>query len=123
MRLVWPEIKGYKLGYKYGLPYTAARYIPEGRITMNLQISEALIKIAYIKRCLLQCSQSDVRPLYQASRFLEHYHKDMSELKEGLEPLPLAQEVHPYVLEFVKEKKSTYLEELEEEAYRAVSNQ
>ncbi|MBU7030581.1 MAG: radical SAM protein [Theionarchaea archaeon] len=124
MGLVYPEVKGYKLGYEYGLPYTAERYIPEGRITMNLQVSEVLIKIAYIKGCLLQHSQSDVRPLYQASRFLESYQKDISELTpKERETLPITKEVYPYVLEIINEKKSSYLEKLEEKAYKAVSDQ
>ncbi len=124
MGLVWPEIKGYKLGYEYRLPYTAERYVPEGRIAMNLRVSAVLIKIAYIKRYLLHNSQSDVCPLYQASRFLESHQKGISEITpEERETLPIAEEVYPYILEIIKEKKSRYLEKLEEKAYKAVSDQ
>jgi len=42
---------------------------------------------------------------------------------EELETLPIAEETYPYILEFIKENKSVYLEELEEKAYEAVSKQ
>ena len=119
MGLQLPEITGFKLGYEHGIPYTAPRYIPDGCVKMNVQVSEVLTKIAYIKGCLLHNSQAEVRHLHQASRFLETYKKDISEVKrEEFENLPIAKEVHPYILEFVRETRSNCLAELEEEAYK-----
>lgn len=121
MGLMWPEVKGYRLGYEHGLPYAPERYIPEGRIKTNLQISEMLSKIAHIKGCLLQCSRSELHALRQTARFLESFQKDVSELKsEELRNLPGGNRTHQYVEEFVRENKSSYLEKLEEKAYKAV---
>lgn len=116
---IHPEVKGYKLGYEHKLPYAARRYIPQRRIKTNLQVSELLIKIAYIKSYILQDS-SGVRKLYQTSALLETYPKDISRNTEELKKLPIAQEIHPYIQEFIKEHKSEYLETLEKQAYHSI---
>jgi DNA repair photolyase len=122
MGLVWPEIKGYRLGYEYGLPYTAQRYVPDGCIKMNLQVSEVLLRSAYIKKYILKHAQAEVRPLEQASRFLETFKKDISELEMGeVTELPISTSLIPYIQEFIVENKSNYLEKLEKEAYRTIS--
>ncbi len=119
MGLVYPEIKGFKLGYRLQLPYTAERFIPEGRIATNLKIAAVLTKMAYIKGCILQSLPT--RPLYEAAHFLEKYHKDVAALTGAeMKKLPIAKEVHPYINEFVTNTKSKYLEELEKTAYNAI---
>jgi len=124
MGAVWPELKGYKIGYEHDLPYTAKRYIPDGCIEINLRISEILLKIAYLKGYILQSSRSEIYKLNKAAMFLENFQKDISKLKmEELETLPIAEETYPCILEFIKENKSIYLEELEKKAYKTVSKQ
>ncbi len=115
MGLIWPEVKGFKIGYERGIPYTAERYIPEGRIKRNLKVSEALIRIGYIKQYLLKDSPSEVRPLYEAARFLETCKEDISAYIA--EKLPISEKVYPYVEEILR--GNDYLRKLEEEAYRA----
>lgn len=122
MGLEYPEIKGYRLGYPLQMPYTAERFIPEGRIATNLKIAEVLTKMAYIKGCILQESPVLVRPLYQAAHFLEKYQKDVGVLTDAaVRKLPIAKEVHEYIEEFVSNTKSKYLEELEKTAYKTIS--
>lgn len=122
MDLVWPEVKGFKLGYERGLGYTAEHYIPEGRIKINLQISEVLFKIAYIKAHILRNSKTEVRELHQTAMFLNTFQQDVSKLKvEEFKKLPIARSVHPLISEFIKEGKSGYLEKLEDEAYNVIS--
>ncbi len=122
MGLVSPEIKGYKLGYEYRLPYTAQRYYPDGCIKMNLQVSEVLLRIAFIKKFILQHTQAEIRPLEQASRFLKTFEKDISELEmEEIKELPVSTGLLPYIQEFIEENKSNYLEKLEKEAYKTIS--
>jgi DNA repair photolyase len=117
MGLARPEVKGYILGHKYNMPYTAERYIPEGRIKTNLRVSEVLHKVAYIKGCLLQAPQSEVRHLYQTAHVLEEFHTDISTTEGG--SFPFTKEVYPYIQEVV-EGKSTSLKKLEEKAYQAL---
>jgi DNA repair photolyase len=117
MGLPRPEVKGYILGHRYNIPYTAERYIPEGRIKTNLRVSEVLHKVAYIKGCLLQAPQSEVRHLYQTAHVLEEFHTDISTTGEEL--FPFIKEVYPYIQEVV-EGKSTSLKKLEEKAYQAL---
>ncbi len=123
MGLQQPEIKAFNLGYQYGLPYSAERYIPEGRIKTNLQVSEVLLKIAYVKGCILQDSK-EVGALKKAARFLETYQEDISGLEQDEICILFAKKVLPYIHGAVEESKSKnknkskYLETLEERAYR-----
>ena len=119
MGLEYPEIKGYRIGYQLQMPYTAERFIPEGRIATNLKIAEVLLKMAYIKGYILQESQT--RSLYEAAHFLEEYQKDLGLLTSAaVKRLPPTKEVHEYINEFVS-TKSKHLEELEKTAYRTIS--
>ncbi|MFX0174506.1 MAG: radical SAM protein [Candidatus Hodarchaeota archaeon] len=120
MRLTRPEVKGFKLGYNYGLRYCVKRYLPKGRIETNLRAAETLNKIALLKGNIIQ-EKSDnpalVQKLYQTAKFLETYQKDIKKIKkEDLNKLPISGEVKPYIIDFI-ERGSFLIEELEQKAY------
>ncbi|MGD2249745.1 MAG: radical SAM protein [Candidatus Methanofastidiosia archaeon] len=119
LRLIFPEIKGFVLGYEHGLPYTADRYIPPGRITTNLKVAEVLKKIGYIKQYILQ--DSKVHSFYKAAKFLETYQKDISNA-EGIEGVPILKNMSKYINEVIKGNESTYLKDLEKKAYYTASS-
>ena len=121
--LTMPEILGYLIGYPLGMNYTAERYIPDGRKETNLKLSERFIKIAYLKRNILYNTQSEVKRFNDAAKFFENYSEDISKLSDAeIRKLPISRHVLPYAVEFVEEKSSTYLENLEEKAYEYVYN-
>ncbi|MHA2364793.1 MAG: radical SAM protein [Candidatus Hodarchaeales archaeon] len=117
---IWPEMKAYSYNYEAGIPYTSTRYIPEGRIKNNLLLSAVLIKITYIKSCILQDKRSkELKALYKFSRFLETYNHDLAELENSeLEMLTVGQDfLQKIIKNFIKDLKSQILEEIELKAY------
>jgi DNA repair photolyase len=126
MGLTWPEVKGFKLGYENDLGYCVKRYIPKGRIEINLRASETLIKIAHLKGNILQEYSSKprlIRKLYEAARFLETYQQDITMIKkENCNKLPISKEVKPYLIDFII-RGSILLEELEQKAYNNLLKQ
>ena len=123
MELVWPEVKGYTLGYEAGLPYAARRYIPRGRLEANLRASEVLRKAAFIQSSILKNSWPETRKLTQAAIFLDNFQQDISRMNaEQIGRLPVGREASQYILEVAKENTSRRLEELEEEAYAHARN-
>ncbi len=122
--LVWPQIKGFKLGYEHGLSYTAKRYIPEGQIKPNLQISEILFRIVYVLGTILHgngnVTQSEIRQLSYTAKFLATFQEDVSKMKEKeLEKLSVSKKVYSYISSIFK-NKNQILKELEEKAYKLV---
>ncbi len=121
MALIWPEIKGYKFGYELNLDYTSKRYVPEGRITSNLEISEILHRIAYLKSFFIKSSSSERKELNEAATFFITSNKDISKLSDvENSKLSIGNSVRSYVEEYLSNGKSKSLEELEKQAYDSV---
>ena len=122
MGLVWPEIKGYKFGYELGLDYTAKRYVPEGRIGINLEMSEILHRLAYLKSFFIKSSVSERKDLSQTAQFLISFDKDLSRLSEiDRNKQPIGKSTKPYIEEYLKYGESRSLKELENQAYDSVN--
>jgi hypothetical protein len=120
--LIWPEIRGYKLGYELKIDYTSKRYVPEGRIETNLMIAEVLHRLAYLKSFFIKSSKYETRQLNLAANFLNTFSKDISLMsEEEREKLDLDKVITPYIDEYLQEKKSKSLRLLEKEAYMSVS--
>ena len=120
--LIWPEIRGYKLGYELKIDYTSKRYVPEGRIETNLMIAEVLHRLAYLKSFFIKSSKYETRQLNLAANFLNTFSKDISLMSdEEREKLDLDKVITPYIDEYLQEKKSKSLRLLEKEAYMSVS--
>ncbi len=119
--LIWPEIKGYKLGYELGLDYTSKRYVPEGRIHFNLRITEILHRIAYLKSLFIKSSKYEISKLNQASRIINNTEEDVSKMDEkNLKEIGVDEITSDYIFEFAEKKESIYLKNLEKEAYESV---
>jgi DNA repair photolyase len=115
---VYPEIKGYKIGYEHHMRYALDRYVPQGRVPGNLKCSEFLLKISYIKNYILR--EKKVPQFYRAVTTMENLDTDVTCLSpKELEKVPVAREVTPYITEYLNGGR--YLEELEEKAYHLVS--
>ena len=120
--LIWPEIKGYKLGHESKVDYTSKRYIPEGRIELNLMIAEVLHRLAYLKSFFVKSSKYETRQLNLAANFLNTFSKDISMMSEKeRRKLDLDRVITPYIDEYLQEKQSKTLRLLEKEAYMSVS--
>ncbi|MEO3944936.1 radical SAM protein [Gorillibacterium sp. CAU 1737] len=114
---VRPEARAFSVGYENQMPYAAPRYVPEGRISSNLKLSELLLKAAYVKGTLLG-QWKTTAPFYKASRFLEQCPQDIySYTREELVRLPLAPEIHPYLIDFFTGDAPGTMSRLEREAY------
>jgi len=121
MNLVWPEIRGFKHGYEHDIGYVAERYVPEGRIKTNLKLSELLRKINYIKKTIVRDPKYEIQAFGNAARLTEESKRDFGEFKEiDFQDIPVAKYVRETISEFIIEKKSTYLEELEKRAYEHI---
>jgi len=121
--LIWPEIKGYKLGYELGLDYTSERYVPEGRIKTNLQLSALFQRLAYLKSFFVKSSKYEIRQLNEAARFLNTYKRDFSKLNdEEKEQTEIDCGIMPYIEEYLNNRESRALENLEKLSYEAVCN-
>lgn len=119
--LVWPEIKGFKYGYELGLDFTAERYVPDGRLFMNLKLSELLRKITYIQNAFLNESKYKIQAFNMAAEFIEKSAKDFAELSEDdFEAMPVAEYVKYVIKEYIKNKSSDYLKDLEKKAYERI---
>lgn len=119
--LIWPEIKGYKLGYELGLDYTSKRYVPEGRINTNIEITELLYRIAYLKSFFIKSSKYEINRLNQASVIINNTKDDISKMdEEGLKKIGVDKITFDYIFEFIEKNKSIYLKNLEKEAYDSV---
>ncbi|MBU6998463.1 MAG: hypothetical protein HXS42_12465 [Theionarchaea archaeon] len=116
--VVYPELTGYKIGYEHAVRYAPDRYIPRGRISGNLKCSEFLLKVSYIRKCILR--EKNVPVVYRAVTTLENLDTDITHMsQEELEALSVPGEVTPYLTEYLKGRN--YLDELEEKAYHLVS--
>ncbi len=119
--LIWPEIRGYKLGYELGLDYTAKRYVPEGRIDFNIKITEILYRIAYLKSFFIKSSKYEINRLNQASVIINSTKEDISKMDEkGLKKIGIDKMTFDYIFEFVEKNESIHLKTLEKEAYESV---
>jgi DNA repair photolyase len=119
--LIWPEIKGYKLGFELGLDYTAKRYVPEGRITFNIKITEILYRIAYLKSFFVKSSKYEINRINQASIIINKSKEDISKMDEkDLKKIGIDRIIFDYIFEFVEKNESKYLKDLEKEAYDSV---
>ncbi|MHA1198074.1 MAG: radical SAM protein [Candidatus Heimdallarchaeaceae archaeon] len=119
--LIWPEIKGYKLGYELGLDYTSERYVPVGRINANLQTAALLHRIAYLKSFFIKSSKYEIRQLNDGANLLNVFEKDITNFENvQLEKIGLDKTIIPYIEEYLKEGKSVMLKNLESEAYDSV---
>ncbi len=121
--LIWPEIKGYKLGYEVGIDYTSERYVPEGRIKTNLQLSALLHRLAYLKSFFVKSSRYEIRQLNEAARFLNTFNRDFSKLNdEEKEQTEIDGGIMHYIDEYLKNEESRALEGLEKLSYETVCN-
>ncbi|TET80320.1 MAG: radical SAM protein [Candidatus Heimdallarchaeota archaeon] len=120
--LIWPEIRGYKLGYELKIDYTSKRYVPEGRIETNLIIAEVLHRLAYLKSFFIKSSKYETRQLNLTAKYLNSFSKDISEMSDEVRrKLDIDKVVVPYIEEYLQEKRSKTLKSIEEEAYTSVS--
>ncbi|MHA1592248.1 MAG: radical SAM protein [Candidatus Heimdallarchaeaceae archaeon] len=121
MGLIWPEIKGYKLGYELGLGYSSERYVPEGRFEKNLQLSEFLNRIQYLKNFFTKTSRAESKALNDASQLFISYHQDIGRMGEE-EIVKLVENpiTLPYITDFLESGESKLLKELEKKTYDSV---
>ncbi len=121
--LIWPEIKGYKLGYELGLDYTSERYVPEGRIKTNLELSALFQRLAYLKSFFVKSSKYEIRQLNEAARFLNTYKRDFSKLNdEEREQTVIDYGIMHYIEDYIANRESEALENLEKFSYESVCN-
>ncbi|OLS29156.1 MAG: hypothetical protein HeimAB125_22950 [Candidatus Heimdallarchaeota archaeon AB_125] len=121
MGLVWPEIRGYKLGYEMGLDYSSTRYVPEGRIENNLKIAELLHRLAYLKSFFIKSSKYEIRQLNNSAKILNELSRGFSTLNlTERNKLDIDKVVLPYLEEFISVGKSKTLEEIKKQAYDSV---
>jgi DNA repair photolyase len=121
MGLIWPEIMGYKLGYELGLGYSSERYVPEGRFEKNLQLSEILHKIQFLKSLYTKTSRIEIKALNDAAQFFISYQKDIEKLDvEEIVKLVEKPAILPYVTDFLESGESKFLKEIAKKAYDSV---
>ncbi|MFW9922886.1 MAG: radical SAM protein [Candidatus Thorarchaeota archaeon] len=119
--LVWPEIKGFKYGYELGLDFAAERYVPDGRLFMNLKISELFRKITYIQNSFLNESKYIIQAFSMAAQFIEKSTKDFALLSDDdYDAMPVADYVKLVIKEYIKNNSSDYLNNLENLAYNKI---
>lgn len=121
--LNYPEIKAFKFNYEYKIPYAAKRYIPPGRLHVksNLFLSEILLKIAYLKSCIIQERNQEAHKINKAAMKLENLAKDVFKMNKNefkTQMIPI--EAEPYIIDYFVNQKSTLLSETEKEAYDSV---
>ncbi len=121
MGLIWPETKGYKLGYELGLGYSSERYVPEGRFEKNLRLSEILHRIQYLKNFYTKTSRIELNALNDTAQFFISYQNDIGKMDEE-EIVKLVEKpvILPYVTDFLKTGESELLKEIEKKAYDSV---
>jgi hypothetical protein len=121
MGLIWPEIKGYKLGYELGLGYSPERYVPEGRFEKNLRLSEILHKIQYLKNFITKTSRAKLNALNDTAQFFTNYQKDIGKMDvEEIVKLVEKPVILPYVTDFLESGESKLLKKIEKKAYDSV---
>ncbi len=122
LELVWPEIRGYKLGYELGLDYSPTRYVPEGRINSNLKLTELLHRLAYLKSFFVKGSRYEIKQLNRSARLLNDLSLDFSAMDNlDYQKLDIDKIVLPYIEEYASSGKSKVLEELEKLSYDSAS--
>jgi DNA repair photolyase len=120
-KLKWSLHTGYKFGYELGIDYCAKRYVPEGRIVANLQISELLRRIAYLKNNILYTSKYEISEYSKAARLAESSKRDFGLLgKDDYEDIPTTKRVKEVIIAFLENGESLFLKELEREAYEKI---
>jgi len=117
-KLKWPFITGYKYGFDLGIDYCAKRYVPEGRIATNIQLSEILRRIVYLKTNIIGTKQFEINSFNKAASLVEKSKRDFGVLKEeDYESIPVSNLVRNVIIEFIEKRESKYLKKLEKEAY------
>ncbi|HUT81006.1 MAG TPA: radical SAM protein [Candidatus Bathyarchaeia archaeon] len=118
LNLLRPLHTGYKYGYELGLDYTAKRYIPKGRITSNLQISELLRRIIYLQSEIIYLPRYEIIPFSNAARLVEDSKRDFGTFSdEDFASIPTPNHVQEIIKEFVQTGESSFLKDLERKAY------
>ncbi len=116
-----PEIIGFRYSYEQSIPYASKRYIPPGRNESNLRLAEVLRKVAYLKTYILQDKNFNARNLTKAADILETTSKEALKLsKNEFKMLFIPQDAHEYIIDYFLHSESTFLPQIEEEAYEFV---
>lgn len=110
--------RGYKFGYEMELDYAAKRFVPEGRLTVNLQLSELLRRIVYLKGSILYEARYEVNAFNNAAKLVENSSRDFGKLRgDEFADIPTNIQVKDVIKEFVLTGKSAYLKDLEKRTY------
>ncbi len=110
--------RGYKLGYEIELDYAAKRFVPKGRLTTNLQLSELLRRIVYLKGSILYEARYEVNAFNNAAKLVENSSRDFGKLRgDEFGDIPTNKQIKDVIKEFVLTLKSAYLKDLEKRTY------
>lgn len=111
-----PDLKivGYKMQQKYGIPNFIPLYIPQGSLDFNLRLAFILKRISELK-IILKKDYSSSKLFRKASLLINDHIKDLSSRSSSFfTDLGVNKIVLPTILEYVKERKCSFLEELGE---------
>ena len=101
---------GYLLCKKYGITFYEPRYIPHGQKRINLQISTALARIAFLKERIYH-EQEKIGEIRKAAAYIENMQDNIKLMNEnGLKDLPFDNQIIEIISEILSSNSCQYLE-------------
>ncbi len=105
-----PIKKGFHMCKEFGLSFYEPRYIPEGTIRSNLEISTILSRIAFLMGEIYEESWKKAYELRETAIELENYQRDLSSMSmDEILSLPFEKHVFRHIIEILQTGKSSYL--------------
>jgi len=115
LELTSPYLLGFDLSKKTGIPCRMPRYIPDGRIRPNIQVSTLLFRIAVMKS-ILSSFKEKVYPIKKSAYLIEQFKSNIQDLSvEELSSFSSDKKTRLIIQDLVQTGSSNYLNSINQD--------